>query len=177
MLWIHTYFYNNYLSLWYVIRFPKNMMRNFPLIILHSYHILHERISGLCSIYITIWSKMAYYGNLWVNAHPHIAYKSQIPGGYGYCTNGLASIQLELESNRTCLGHDGKTGPGSQSPVNSLADLRNALQEIWDSISQEDICTLLNIMPRWLTTVIPVHGGNALLNYFCFCFILNIWIC
>ncbi len=30
MLWIHTYFYNNYLSLWYVIRFPKNETRNFP---------------------------------------------------------------------------------------------------------------------------------------------------
>ncbi len=27
MLWIHTYFYNKYLSLWYVIRFPKNETR------------------------------------------------------------------------------------------------------------------------------------------------------
>ncbi len=27
MLWIRTYFYNNYLSLWFVIRFPKNETR------------------------------------------------------------------------------------------------------------------------------------------------------
>ncbi len=38
--------------------FQTSPNTNFPPIILHSYHVLHSRISGLCSVYITIWSKI-----------------------------------------------------------------------------------------------------------------------
>ncbi len=37
--------------------FQTLLNTNFPPIILHSYHILHSRTSGLCSVYIIIWSK------------------------------------------------------------------------------------------------------------------------
>ncbi len=37
--------------------FQTSSNTNFPPIILHCYHVLHSRISVLCSVYITIWSK------------------------------------------------------------------------------------------------------------------------
>ncbi len=45
-------------------------------------------------------------------------------------------------------------------PVNSLAGLKNAVQEIWDSILQEDICALTNSTPRQLAAIIQNFEGN-----------------
>ncbi len=45
--------------------------------------------------------------------------------------------------------------------VNLLADLRNAMQEVCNLISQEDIYAFINSMPTQMAVIIQARGNNT----------------
>ncbi|GFX77642.1 uncharacterized protein TNCV_1105591 [Trichonephila clavipes] len=84
-----------------------------------------------------------------------------MPSIGGYHPYGLASILTRLESNRACVGYDGRRIAARQPPPTFLPELRRALLDEWYIIPHDQIDNLILSMPRRCKACMASSGRHT----------------